>query len=181
MHTSSVASSEERDVQMSDAMALEPSGAKRNVNPNLKDGGLVLEKAAHAHAHAHRRERAHHHHSHAHYPQSGEDLARALAMQFYKIELGEQRRLMGVMEHHSKESTTVPASVQSQSYAQVQGTISESDEERTEEEDNGDRDGGDREREREREEEAFPFSITAGVEKGEKNRCVFRLVYLRCR
>ena len=38
---------------MSDAMALEPSGAKRNANPNLKDGGLVLEKAAHAHAHAH--------------------------------------------------------------------------------------------------------------------------------
>ena len=28
----------------------------------------------------------------------------ALAMQFYRIELGEQRRLMGVMEHHSKES-----------------------------------------------------------------------------
>ena len=98
-------------------------------------------------------------------------------MQFYKIELGEQRRLMGVMEHHSKESTTVPASVQSQSY----GTISESDEERTEEEDNGEREGGERDREREREEEAFPFSITAGVEKGEKNRCVFRLVYLRCR
>ena len=87
-------------------------------------------------------------------------------MQFYKIELGEQRRLMGVMEHHSKESTTVPASVQSQSY----GTISESDEERTEEEDNGEREGGEREHEREREEEAFPFSITAGVEKGTKNR-----------
>ncbi len=38
---------------------------------------------------------------------SAEDLTRALAMQFYRIELGEQRRLMGVMEHHSKESGVV--------------------------------------------------------------------------
>lgn len=40
---------------------------------------------------------------------SAEDLTRALAMQFYRIELGEQRRLMGVMEHHSKESRIVAA------------------------------------------------------------------------
>ncbi|OSX68094.1 hypothetical protein POSPLADRAFT_1108046, partial [Postia placenta MAD-698-R-SB12] len=39
-------------------------------------------------------------------PSSAEDLTRALELQFYKIELGEQRRLMGVMEHHSKESGT---------------------------------------------------------------------------
>ena len=38
---------------------------------------------------------------------SGDDFAKALAMQFYKIELGEQRRLMGVMQHHSMESGTV--------------------------------------------------------------------------
>lgn len=31
--------------------------------------------------------------------------AEALAMQFYKIELGEQRRLQGVMAHHSKQSS----------------------------------------------------------------------------
>ncbi|GJE96824.1 tyrosine protein phosphatase domain-containing protein [Phanerochaete sordida] len=37
----------------------------------------------------------------------GEGLAKSLAMQFYKIELGEQRRLMGVMEHHSMESGDV--------------------------------------------------------------------------
>ncbi|KAG5732080.1 Receptor-type tyrosine-protein phosphatase zeta [Termitomyces sp. T112] len=57
----------------------------------------------------------------------------ALAMQFYRIEVAEQRRLMGVMEHHSKESRHPPA-----------------------------RDffpGN-----------SFPFSITAGVEKGSKNR-----------
>ncbi|KAF9535790.1 hypothetical protein CPB83DRAFT_842337 [Crepidotus variabilis] len=53
----------------------------------------------------------------------------ALAMQFYKIELAEQRRLMGVMEHHSRESGVVA-----------------------------------------NQEVPFPFSITAGVEKGAKNR-----------
>ncbi|KAF8480886.1 hypothetical protein DFH94DRAFT_648925, partial [Russula ochroleuca] len=35
---------------------------------------------------------------------SGAEGSEALAMQFYRIELGEQRRLMGVMEHHSRES-----------------------------------------------------------------------------
>ncbi|KAL0945538.1 hypothetical protein HGRIS_014700 [Hohenbuehelia grisea] len=59
----------------------------------------------------------------------------ALAMQFYRIELAEQRRLMGVMEHHSKESGgVVAANMPSQQDA------------------------------------IFPFSITAGVEKGTKNR-----------
>ncbi|KAF7340149.1 hypothetical protein MVEN_01933400 [Mycena venus] len=33
-----------------------------------------------------------------------EEGTEALAMQFYRIELAEQRRMMGVMEHHSKES-----------------------------------------------------------------------------
>ncbi|KAG8776469.1 hypothetical protein FRC15_011925 [Serendipita sp. 397] len=33
-----------------------------------------------------------------------DDIADALAMQFYRIELGEQRRLQGVMDHHSRES-----------------------------------------------------------------------------
>ncbi|KAJ3807015.1 hypothetical protein F5876DRAFT_48914 [Lentinula aff. lateritia] len=66
----------------------------------------------------------------------------ALAMQFYRIELAEQRRLMGVMKHHSAESgPTVPHS------------ISESDS------DHG-RDS----------KTLFPYSITAGVEKGAKNR-----------
>ncbi|KAG6902974.1 hypothetical protein C0995_008547 [Termitomyces sp. Mi166 len=56
-----------------------------------------------------------------------------LAMQFHSIELAEQRRLMGVMEHHSKESRHPP--------------ITEFLPRRN-----------------------FPFSITAGVEKGSKNR-----------
>ena len=53
-----------------------------------------------------------------------------LAMQFYRIELGEQRRLNGVMDHHTKESVT-PA---------VEPAL------------------------------PFPYSITAGIEKGAKNR-----------
>ncbi|KAJ7771915.1 hypothetical protein DFH07DRAFT_734172 [Mycena maculata] len=56
-----------------------------------------------------------------------EEGTEALAMQFYRIELAEQRRLMGVMAFHSRES------------------------------------GG-------HTHSPFPFSITAGVEKGSKNR-----------
>ncbi|KIJ45249.1 hypothetical protein M422DRAFT_251429 [Sphaerobolus stellatus SS14] len=56
-----------------------------------------------------------------------DDGTESLAMQFYMIELREQRRLMGVMDHHSRE-------------------------------------GGSKN------EPLFPYSITAGVEKGSKNR-----------
>ncbi|KAF8823928.1 hypothetical protein HHX47_DHR9000350 [Lentinula edodes] len=38
----------------------------------------------------------------------------ALAMQFYRIELAEQRRLMGVMKHHSAESGVVSSQTQAQ-------------------------------------------------------------------
>jgi protein-tyrosine phosphatase len=48
-----------------------------------------------------------------------------LAMQFYKIELAEQRRMLGIMNEHSRDS---------------------------------------------KDRAAFPFSITAGIEKGSKNR-----------
>jgi hypothetical protein len=37
-------------------------------------------------------------------PADVEEGAQALAMQFYNIELAEQRRLMAVMEYHTKES-----------------------------------------------------------------------------
>lgn len=65
-------------------------------------------------------------------PTGVEEGTEALAMQFYRIELAEQRRMMGVMEHHSKES------------GKFADTFSVG--------------------------AAFPFSITAGVEKGAKNR-----------
>jgi protein-tyrosine phosphatase len=65
-----------------------------------------------------------------------EEGAEALAMQFYRIELAEQRRLMGVMEHHSKESSRI-----------IEDTLTQTN-------------------------LTFPFSITAGIEKGSKNRLV---------
>lgn len=65
-----------------------------------------------------------------------EEGTEALAMQFYRIELAEQRRLLGVMEHHSKESG--PTS--SEHHGGNKGPLN------------------------------FPYSITAGVEKGAKNR-----------
>jgi len=72
-------------------------------------------------------------------PANVEEGAEALAMQFYRIELAEQRRLIGIMEHHSKESGEVP----------VPGAKL-----------------------------SFPFSITAGVEKGTKNRYSFLISFL---
>ncbi len=60
--------------------------------------------------------------------------AETLAMQFYKIELAEQRRLVGIMEEHSRQSHL--------------GISTLAD---------------------------FPFSITAGLEKGSKNRYGFTL------
>ena len=71
-------------------------------------------------------------------PADVEEGTEALAMQFYRIELAEQRRLMGVMEHHSKES----GPSDSQPTTAVNGSKPLK----------------------------FPFSITAGVEKGAKNR-----------
>ncbi|KAK0465654.1 hypothetical protein IW261DRAFT_1523521 [Armillaria novae-zelandiae] len=64
-----------------------------------------------------------------------EESMESLAMQFYRIELAEQRRLMGVMEHHSRESLV-------QNHSERKGVPVK----------------------------PFPFSITAGVEKGAKNR-----------
>ncbi|CAE7132991.1 unnamed protein product [Rhizoctonia solani] len=66
----------------------------------------------------------------------------ALAMQFYRIELGEQRRLQGVMSHHSKESQP------SNHISQQPGTPIDDTHMH----------------------DSFPFSITAGIEKGTKNR-----------
>ncbi|KAJ3879305.1 hypothetical protein F5051DRAFT_326151 [Lentinula edodes] len=71
----------------------------------------------------------------------------ALAMQFYRIELAEQRRLMGVMKHHSAESGVVSSQTQAQRKDIVESADSSGDSKTV-----------------------FPYSITAGVEKGAKNR-----------
>ena len=65
----------------------------------------------------------------------------ALATQFHKIEVAEQKRLMGIMEHHSRESGhALPATTFAAATERSQKSV------------------------------LFPFSITAGVEKGAKNR-----------
>lgn len=64
-----------------------------------------------------------------------------LAMQFFRIELAEQRRLMGIMEHHTKETVIVTSDTVT---SDIHTTTSSS----------------------------FPYSITAGIEKGAKNRSI---------
>jgi hypothetical protein len=75
---------------------------------------------------------------------ASDETGESLAMQFYRIELGEQRRLMGVMDHHSRESMSAPVTIE-HGYGGRAG----------------------------KQVDPFPFSITAGVEKGDKNRFVF--------
>jgi protein-tyrosine phosphatase len=71
-------------------------------------------------------------------PADIEEGTEALAMQFYRIEVAEQRRLMSVMERHSRESGLVGG---------AQPSLT------------------------------FPYSITAGIEKGTKNRWVHLFPY----
>ncbi|KAG9314716.1 hypothetical protein JVU11DRAFT_5525 [Chiua virens] len=87
-----------------------------------------------------------------------EEGTEALAMQFYRIELAEQRRLRSIMEHHSKESQ-VPSSVKPRIAVgadHVQGRVSLP--------------SGAKSVPGTPYPTPFPFSITAGVEKGTKNR-----------
>ncbi|PCH33038.1 hypothetical protein WOLCODRAFT_147143 [Wolfiporia cocos MD-104 SS10] len=95
-------------------------------------------------------------------PPSADELTRALELQFYRIELGEQHRLMGIMEHHSMESHTGAqgAGVSVSSAGVVRAAEAEAAEARGKEGEKG----------KERQKEVFPFSITAGLEKGNKNR-----------
>jgi protein-tyrosine phosphatase len=93
-----------------------------------------------------------------------------LAMQFYAIELDEQKRLQSVMDWHSNGSGTRAGDQPGQ--AQGQG-MSDWEEQRAKDK---------HEVERLRawagapqgmgNEDYYPFSITAGVERGTKNRCV---------
>ena len=79
----------------------------------------------------------------------------ALAMQFYRIELGEQRRLMGIMAHHSRESGRVLEG-ETKSKSKKRSKLRSKGMGRSSRGKHGSRE--------------FPYSITAGVEKGAKNR-----------
>jgi tyrosine-protein phosphatase 2/3 len=97
--------------------------------------------------------------------------AESFAMQFYRIELGEQRRLMGIMQHHSQES----------------GRIIDSSSASSASDGNEDRSQVSKPRStvirtaNTTRSPLFPYSITAGVEKGTKNRYVcFRHTLIFC-
>ncbi|KAI0296675.1 hypothetical protein BC826DRAFT_1103775 [Russula brevipes] len=85
----------------------------------------------------------------------------ALAMQFYRIELGEQRRLMGVMEHHSRESGRIMEEGETKSHKSKSKRSKRS---------KGTSKGAGRSSRGKHASRDFPYSITAGVEKGAKNR-----------
>ncbi|KDQ30254.1 hypothetical protein PLEOSDRAFT_1095875 [Pleurotus ostreatus PC15] len=98
----------------------------------------------------------------------------ALAMQFYRIELAEQRRLMGVMEHHSKESeTTVGEHADKGKRSEIHHEV-EVDENLRERAVTLGHDSLSSIHEPKLDGD-FPFSITAGVEKGAKNSGPFLL------
>jgi hypothetical protein len=99
-----------------------------------------------------------------------EEGAETLAMQFYRIELAEQRRLRTVMEHHARESEVSAYAAAGQPYTLGEGgqTVV------------GVRGIGQGAKSAPPTplQGAFPFSITAGVEKGTKNRWVFCSVFI---
>ncbi|KZP32454.1 hypothetical protein FIBSPDRAFT_1037062 [Athelia psychrophila] len=103
-----------------------------------------------------------------------EEGTEALAMQFYRIELAEQRRLLGVMEYHSKESQAgLAPSRSSPSRPPATATNMNTNATTTEESETigaGKEPGMGSRREGKGVKDEFPFSITAGVEKGAKNR-----------
>ncbi|KAG7088508.1 hypothetical protein E1B28_012493 [Marasmius oreades] len=111
-----------------------------------------------------------------------------LAIQFYRIELAEQKRLMGIMQHHSKESEmqNKRALVQTQKWkGQTPSNSVNMEGDRQHAQSSGDVDmevdsiqetepkiaaESTRRRTMSSPTVSFPYSITAGVEKGAKNR-----------
>lgn len=94
-----------------------------------------------------------------------EEGAETLAMQFYRIELAEQRRLRSVMEHHARESEVSAYAAAGQAYTLGeggQGIVGAGARSATA--------TGIKTLPSTPVQGSFPFSITAGVEKGAKNR-----------
>ncbi|KAI0659189.1 hypothetical protein C8Q70DRAFT_933571 [Cubamyces menziesii] len=108
--------------------------------------------------------------SHSLSPPDADELTRALEDQFYNIELGEQKRLLGVMERHSLESGkviqeghgvrgvigTLPSGKGVEGKPSVGATL--------------EADPSSAAVVGEEAVSSFPYSITAGLEKGAKNR-----------
>lgn len=94
---------------------------------------------------------------------SEQDAADSLAGQFYNIELGEQQRLQGVMDWHSQGSGAVWRDVGNKHGPSKSGQkdFDAKEVDRLANWGAGTQGLG---------EDYFPFSITAGVERGTKNR-----------
>ncbi|CDO69835.1 hypothetical protein BN946_scf184803.g33 [Trametes cinnabarina] len=104
-------------------------------------------------------------------PPDADDLTRALEDQFYNIELGEQKRLLGVMERHSMESGRVIQ--EGSGFRGVTGTTSVGKSTEGKPVVGAIMSDVDPKTAAVVGEEAissFPYSITAGLEKGAKNR-----------
>lgn len=112
--------------------------------------------------------------SHSQTPPDAHELTRALEMQFYKIELGEQKRLLGVMERHSMESGKVihEGSGVHGSLGLVLSSSSPREARRSLPLPSAE-DSKAAVFTAEEAIQPFPYSITAGLEKGAKNRSVF--------
>lgn len=104
-----------------------------------------------------------------------------LAMQFYRIELAEQRRLMGIMQHHSREGEVenrkaLTGENESDTWIQphMRGESRDTGDIQMDVDDQAIREEGPETTTRRRTMSSpstpFPYSITAGVEKGAKNR-----------
>ncbi len=101
-----------------------------------------------------------------------EECADRLADQFYRLELGEQKRLQTVMDFHSKGSGSAwVESVQEGSEGHSKAWAEQKAKDVAEVERLGVRGAGTQALD----DHYFPFSITAGVERGSKNRFANRL------
>ncbi|RPD56252.1 hypothetical protein L227DRAFT_508776 [Lentinus tigrinus ALCF2SS1-6] len=103
--------------------------------------------------------------AHSHSPSDADELTRALEDQFYNIELGEQKRLLGVMERHSMESGKVI-----QEAPGVRGFVGIPPSKGTEGKPSVPASANSAATVGEEAISSFPYSITAGLEKGSKNR-----------
>ncbi|KAJ6501466.1 hypothetical protein C8R47DRAFT_970018 [Mycena vitilis] len=111
-------------------------------------------------------------HAHTHHARASdvEEGTEALAMQFYRIELAEQRRMMNVMEHHSRESGGGGAGGPSEGGASGSASSARGGHGHGHGHAHGHGHGNGNGNGHAHGRGAFPFSITAGVEKGSKNR-----------
>jgi protein-tyrosine phosphatase len=91
-----------------------------------------------------------------------------LAHQFYTVELNEQKRLQAIMDHHSRESG---AMLQATRFGDNVGSGGQWKDQRYKDREEVNRlEGWAQGKWHDKGEGYYPFSITAGIERGAKNR-----------